>query len=68
MRDTLFSHPPNILSHVYYSRIMKFTVLAALLSAASTALAQNIQLSSPTANATLTPGQNTTVQVEFPVS
>ena len=47
---------------------MKFTILAALLSAASTALAQNIQLSSPTANATLTPGQNTTVQVEFPVS
>ncbi|KAL1734876.1 hypothetical protein EV714DRAFT_244850 [Schizophyllum commune] len=47
---------------------MKFTVLAALLSAASTALAQNIQLSSPTANATLTPGQNTTVQVEFPNS
>ncbi|KAL1745381.1 hypothetical protein HDZ31DRAFT_36634 [Schizophyllum fasciatum] len=44
---------------------MKLSVLAPLLSVASAALAQNIQLSSPTDNATVTPGQNTTVQVSF---
>ncbi|TRM70273.1 hypothetical protein BD626DRAFT_476891 [Schizophyllum amplum] len=47
---------------------MKFTALFSLLSVAATVTAQNIALSFPTANATVTAGQNTTVQVSFPNS